>query len=94
MKIRTLIAQCAAAGAITAGSLTLTAGTAHAAINCNNLSNQISTMQRAFDADLAAMGAARDNGDDIAYSIFSDVASADLASLTSYRQQFRVQHCA
>jgi hypothetical protein len=94
VKIRTLIAQCAAIGAITAGGLTLTTGTAQAAIDCGYVSSLISSARATYYNDLALMGIYRDIGDWDMYDRLSADVDDDLVVLTSYRNQFRAAHCA
>jgi hypothetical protein len=94
MKIRTLLTQCAAVGAIAAGGLTLAPGTAQAAVNCNYLRNQITIYRSQVDWDLTMAVYWDDMGDNAQMEMWIEIAADDQATESQLHQQFYAAHCA
>jgi len=94
VKIRTLIAQCAAAGAIAAGGLTLTTGTAQAAVNCNYLRTQISAYQDFIHIDAMWVDVYRDLQDYDQMTSWQEQGEMDYDTMLNYQSRFRMAHCA
>jgi hypothetical protein len=94
MKIRTLLAQCAAVGAIAAGGLTLVPGTAQAAINCNYVSGQITYYRSQVDWDLTMAAYWADLNDDANMDMWIDIAIDDQTTVNQLQHQFTAAHCA
>ena len=94
MKIRTLIAQCAAIGALAAGGLTLTTGTAQAAINCNTIRTQISATQTFLYWDFVYQETYLDLGDWEQADYWGRLVADDISAIDDLQSQFRAAHCA
>ncbi len=94
MKIRTLIAQCAAIGALPAGGLALTTGTAQAAVNCNALRSQISSAQASAQEDYALQMAYTVVGNWDQAIIWADTFALDEQVVSNLQSRYRMAHCA
>lgn len=95
MKMRTLIAHGAAIGALAAGGLTLTTGTAaQAAVNCNYLRNQLSVWRNTFYTDVAAQEYYLDLGDWDQAAFYGDLIADDQATISNYQSRLRMANCA
>jgi hypothetical protein len=94
MKIRALIAHGAAIGALAVSGLTLTTGTAQAAVNCNYLRNQLSVWRNTFYTDVAAQEYYLDLGDWDQAAFYGDLIADDQATISNYQSRLRMAHCA
>lgn len=94
MKIHTRIARFVTIGAIAAGGLTLTTGTAHAAVNCSYLANQISVYQNYVRQDWGLQLAYTIVGNYDQASYWANELVNDESVVDSYRSRFITAHCA
>ena len=94
MKIRTLIAQCTVLGAIAAGSLALSPGTAQAAVNCDEYSLQMGRALGDYDMYLDLSVIYSYQGDYANADFWEEEAVMDYSTYLHYRSLFRAAHCA
>jgi hypothetical protein len=94
VKIRTLIAQCAAIGALAAGGLTLTTGTAQAAVNCNTIRTQISATQNFLYWDFDYQETYLMIGDWEQADYWGGLVADNIAAIDNLQSQLRIAHCA
>jgi hypothetical protein len=94
MKIRALIAHGAAIGALAAGGLTLTTGTAQAAINCGAIRTQISATQNFLYWDFQYQETYLEIGDWEQAAYWGALVADDIEAIDNLQNQFRAAHCA